>query len=145
MIKLFLNCLIEQNYKYKKKKTPQKRPATNKVKFTESDIQPSITRDAVLCLCLVAVSDSDTPWTAACQAPLSTGILQARILEWIAMLSSRDLPNPGIEPRSPPLHSDSLLSEPPGKPWGQISPRLYCYSCTLIRLTRKPQKNETIS
>ena len=30
-----------------------------------------------------------TPWTAACQAPLSMGILQARILEWVAMPSSR--------------------------------------------------------
>ena len=30
------------------------------------------------------------------QAPLSMGILQARILEWVAMSSSRDLPNPGI-------------------------------------------------
>ena len=26
-----------------------------------------------------------TPWTIACQAPLSMGILQARILEWVAM------------------------------------------------------------
>ena len=30
-----------------------------------------------------------TPWTVACQALLSTGILQARILEWVAMPSSR--------------------------------------------------------
>ena len=30
-----------------------------------------------------------TPWTVACQAPLSMGILQARILEWVAMGSSR--------------------------------------------------------
>ena len=29
-----------------------------------------------------------TPWTAACQAALSMGILQARILEWVAMPSS---------------------------------------------------------
>ena len=29
-----------------------------------------------------------TPWTVACQAPLSTGILQARILGWLAMPSS---------------------------------------------------------
>ena len=29
---------------------------------------------------------------------------------------SRDLPNPGIEPRFPALQVDSLLSEPPGKP-----------------------------
>ena len=28
------------------------------------------------------------------------GIFQARTLEWVAMLSSRDLPNPGIEPTS---------------------------------------------
>ena len=27
-----------------------------------------------------------------------------------------DLPNPGIEPRSPALQADSLSSEPPGKP-----------------------------
>ena len=31
------------------------------------------------------------------------GILQARILEWVAFSFSRDLPNPGIEPRSPLL------------------------------------------
>ena len=30
-----------------------------------------------------------TPWTVAYQVPLSVGILQARILEWVAMLSSR--------------------------------------------------------
>ena len=30
--------------------------------------------------------------------------------------SPGDLPNPGIEPRSPALQTDSLLSQPPGKP-----------------------------
>ena len=30
-----------------------------------------------------------TPWTVVHQAPLSMGTLQARILEWVAMLSSR--------------------------------------------------------
>ena len=30
--------------------------------------------------------------------------------------SPGDLPNPGIEPRSPSLQADTLLSEPPGKP-----------------------------
>ena len=33
-----------------------------------------------------------------------------------ALLWGRGLPNPGVEPRSPPLHADSLPSEPPGKP-----------------------------
>ena len=36
-----------------------------------------------------------TQWTAACQAPLSIGILQARILEWVAMLSSKGSSQPG--------------------------------------------------
>ena len=44
------------------------------------------------------------------------GILQTRILEWVAFLFSRGDPNPGIKPRSPALQTDSLLSEPPGKP-----------------------------
>ena len=35
------------------------------------------------------VPDSTTPWTATREAPLSMGILQARILEWVAMPSSR--------------------------------------------------------
>ena len=40
------------------------------------------------------------------------GILQARILEWVAFPFSRDLPNPGVEPRSPALQADSLPAEP---------------------------------
>ena len=35
-----------------------------------------------------------TLWTVACQAPLSMEILQARILEWVAMLSSRGSSQP---------------------------------------------------
>ena len=40
------------------------------------------------------------------------GILQARILEWVAFPFSRDLLNPGTEPRSPALRADSLPAEP---------------------------------
>ena len=58
------------------------------------------------------MSDSVTQRTVAHQAPLSMGILQARILQWVAMLSCRDLPNPGIKPRSLALQVDSL---PPGR------------------------------
>ena len=46
---------------------------------------------------------------------MSMGILQARILDWVVMPPPGDLPNPAIEPRSPTLQGDSLLSEPPGK------------------------------
>ena len=44
------------------------------------------------------------------------GILQAIILEWVAMPSSRGFPSPGFEPRSPALQMDSLPSQPPGDP-----------------------------
>ena len=44
------------------------------------------------------------------------GILQARILEWVAFPFPGDLPNPGIKPRSPVLQVDSSPAEPPGKP-----------------------------
>ena len=40
------------------------------------------------------------------------GILQARILEWVAISFSGDLPHPGIEPESPVLQADSLQSFP---------------------------------
>ena len=43
------------------------------------------------------------------------GILQARILEWVACLSSGDLPNPGIEPQYPALQANALPSELTGK------------------------------
>ena len=45
------------------------------------------------------------------------GILQARMLEWIAMPFSRgSFPNSGIKLRSCALQVGSLQSEPPGKP-----------------------------
>jgi len=39
-----------------------------------------------------------TSWSVRTQAPVSMGILQARILLWIAMPSSRGSSNPGIRP-----------------------------------------------
>ena len=45
-------------------------------------------------LCRSVVSDSATPWTAAHQAPLAMGILQARTLEWVAMPFSRGSSQP---------------------------------------------------
>ena len=62
------------------------------------------------------VSDSATPWTVAHKAPMSMGFLQVRILEWVAMPSSRGSSQPRIKSRSPALQVDSLPSEPPGKP-----------------------------
>ena len=44
------------------------------------------------------------------------GILQARILEWVAFPSPGDFPNPEIKLRSLALQADSLPDEPQGKP-----------------------------
>ena len=46
----------------------------------------------------------------------SKGILQARILEWVAVSFSKGSSQPGIEPRSPALRADSLPAELQGKP-----------------------------
>ena len=62
------------------------------------------------------MSDSTTPQTVSPQAPLSVGILQARILEWVAMPSSRKSSQRGTEPGSPALQANSLRSESPRKP-----------------------------
>ena len=45
------------------------------------------------------------------------GIFQAKILEWLSFPSPEDLPDPGMEPWSPPLQADSLPTELPGKPY----------------------------
>ena len=54
------------------------------------------------------MSGSVTPWTVARQALLSMGMLQARILEWVAISPPGDIPDPGIESWSPALQADSL-------------------------------------
>ena len=70
-------------------------------------------------MCLVAQSCLTLCDPMDCGPPSSSvhGILQTRILEWVAMPSSRGLPNSGIEPRSPALQADSLPSELSGKPF----------------------------
>ena len=57
-----------------------------------------------------------TPWTVACQAPLSMGILQQEYWSGLPCPPPGNLPNPGIKLRSPTLQAYSLPSEPPGKP-----------------------------
>ena len=56
-----------------------------------------------------------TPWTVAHRGGSSSvhGILQARILEWVAIPFSRGSSQPRIKPGSPALQADSLPSEPP--------------------------------
>ena len=53
-----------------------------------------------------------------CSPPGSSvhGISQARILEWVAFPSPGDLPNPGVESKSPASSGGFFTTEPPGKP-----------------------------
>ena len=62
------------------------------------------------------VSDSVIPWAVAYQAPLSMEFSRQEYWSGLPFPSPGDLPDPGIEPRSPALQEDSLLSELPGKP-----------------------------
>ena len=60
---------------------------------------------AKLCLTLM------TPWTVTCQAPLSLGFSRQEYWSGLPFPSPGDLPNPGIESRSPALQADSLLTK----------------------------------
>ena len=57
-----------------------------------------------------------TPWTVARQAPLSMEFSRQKYWSRLPLPPPGDLPDPGIEPRSPALQADALSSEPPGKP-----------------------------
>ena len=57
-----------------------------------------------------------TPWTVAHQDAQSMEFSRQEYWSGMPFPSPGDLPNPGIEPWSPALQADALLSEPPGKP-----------------------------
>ena len=58
------------------------------------------------------VSDSATTWTVAHQVPLSMEFSRQEYWSGLPFPFPGDLPNPGIEPWSPDLQTDSLPSEP---------------------------------
>ena len=53
------------------------------------------------------------PWTVVYQASLSMGFSTQEFWSGLPFPSPGDLPDPGIEPRSPALQADTLPSEPP--------------------------------
>ena len=67
------------------------------------------------CVSHSVVSNSATPWTIACQAPLSMDFSRQEYWSGLPFPSPRDLSDPGIEPTCPALQADSLQSEAPGK------------------------------
>ena len=81
-------------------------------------LSPSLLLCCVCAWSLSCVQLSVTSWTVAHQAPLSIGILQARILEWVAMSSSRGSPHPGVKPWSPVLRQILYHLSHQGSPSG---------------------------
>ena len=55
-----------------------------------------------------------TPWTVAYQAPLSVEFSRQEYWSGLPFPPSRDLPDPGTDPKSPALQADTSPSEPPG-------------------------------
>ena len=62
-----------------------------------------------------------TQWTVTYQAPRSMEFSRQEYWSGLPFPSPGDLPNPGIEPRSPALQTDTLPSEPLGKPTLNVS------------------------
>ena len=54
-----------------------------------------------------------TPWTVACQAPLSKGFPRQEYWSGLLFPSSEDLPDPGLEPESLALAVWFFTTEPP--------------------------------
>ena len=70
-----------------------------------------------------------TPWTIACQVPLSIGFSRQECWNGLPFPSLGDLPDPGIEPGSSALQADSLSTKLQGKLF-----RIYHnYSFNIIR------------
>ena len=61
------------------------------------------------------MSNFETPWTGACQAPLSMGFSRQEDCSGLLFPSPGDHPDPGIEPTSPALADRCFTTEPPGK------------------------------
>ena len=60
------------------------------------------------------------PWTTARQVPLSLGFSRQEYWSGLPFPTPGDLPDPGIEPGSPALQADSLLTKLWGKPSGHV-------------------------
>ena len=80
-----------------------KRFSVKTLDFTENDMKVKVIQS---CLTLFDLMDCSPPSSYFHQ------ILQARILEWVAMPFSKGSSWPGIEPGSPALQADSFHSEP---------------------------------
>ena len=79
---------------------------------------PQLFRIWIVCLSLIHVRLLVTPRTVTLQVPLSVGFSRQEYWSGLPRPPPGDLPNLGIESRSPALQADSLPSEPPESQFG---------------------------
>ena len=86
-----------------------------------------------------------TPWTVACQAPLSMGFSRQEYWSELPCPSPRDLPDPGIEPKSPALTDGFFTTEPPGKSiwWNTAMKKKMDVYHAIVILNERSQKTRT--
>ena len=99
------------------------------------------------CSCLVAKSQltSATPWTVACQAPLSFGFPRQEYWSRLPFPPPRALPNPGIKPIISCMVSRFFTTELPGKPIRNVHEALEMYQvlCWALGDNRKQKKSNS--
>ena len=96
-------------------------------------------------VCMCVLSDFQlfaTPWTVACQVPLTMRLSRQEYWNGLPFLSPGDLPDPGIQPMSPVSPASAgrfFTTEPPGKPPKRkymlyISINLFCPLLASLRI-----------
>ena len=129
-----LSCLFRF-----RRQAPLKRPTPQlhhpfSLKTFPSGCIPNTKSSSIRCekhasvLSRTALSDSVTPWTAACQASLSMKSPRQQYWSGFPFPSPGDLPDPKIEPTSSPFAGRLFTTEPPGKT------RHEKHSCTKARV-----------
>ena len=93
--------------------------------FITGDTQLRTNKTCCVCVRYLAI-----PWTVACQAPLSVGFSRQEYWSELLCPPPRDLPDPGLEPRSPALRADSLPFEPRGKPEKPLLSHSHIYAAS---------------
>ena len=95
-------------------KTQVQRKGCGSRRKVTGNLYPALVQGTERCCLLSHVWLFVTPWTVACQTSLWLGFSRQEYWSGLPFPSPGDLPDPGTEPRSPALQTDSLPFEPQG-------------------------------
>ena len=100
-------------------------------------------RDTVIshnhCCCLSSVwLFCSPPWIVALYVPLSIGFSSEEYRSGLPFPSPGDLPDPGVEPKSPVLAGGFFTTKPPGKPLGFSWQRANLPNLSPLRCPKSP-------